>query len=254
MLIPLRDDNLIRQTPVATMTIIGLCVAVFLYQEALPGRGGEIVALGFGMIPSVLFGTNQLDPGIPHVAPWLTIFTSMFLHGGFLHIAGNMIYLWVFGRAMENALGPVRFVLFYLLCGVAAALTQAFIESNAEVPMIGASGAISGVLGGYLLLFPRARVLVLFFWGLITTFNLSAKALLLWWIAIQLLSLFLSAKGEGGVAWYAHVGGFVAGLLLVHLFRPRRPPLMPIPPTSTWYDPRKSPWGRGTGGRRGPWG
>ena len=254
MLIPLRDDNLIRRPAVATVTIIGLCVAVFLYQETLPGRSGEAFALGFGMIPSVLFGTNQLDPRIPTIAPWLTIFTSMFLHGGVLHIAGNMIYLWVFGRAMESALGPVRLTVFYLLCGVAAALTQAFIEADAEVPMIGASGAISGVLGGYLILFPRARVLVLFFWGLITTFNVSAKALLLWWIALQLVSIVISGPQEGGVAWFAHIGGFVAGMILVHVFRPSRPPLIPIPPTSTWYDPRKGPWGRRPGERRGPWG
>ena len=250
MFIPLRDDNLIRRLSVATIGIIALCVVVFLYQETLPERGAEAFALGYGMIPSVLWGTDQLNPGIPTVAPWLTIFTSMFMHGGFLHIAGNMVYLWAFGRAMEEALGPVRFVLFYLVCGVAAAMTQALVEADAAVPMIGASGAISGVLGGYLLLFPRARVQVLFVWGLVTMLNLPAKALLLWWIAIQLISIFLASSEEGGVAWYAHIGGFAAGMVLIHLFRPSRPPPAPIPPTSTWYRPPGGPWGR----RRGPWG
>ncbi|HEX9461704.1 MAG TPA: rhomboid family intramembrane serine protease [Alphaproteobacteria bacterium] len=253
MLIPLRDDNVTRRPPSATTGIIGLCTAVFLYQISLPGRGSEIVALGYGMIPSVLFGTHHLSPAIPTVAPWLTVFTSMFLHGGFLHIAGNMLYLWVFGRAVDDALGSIRFVVFYLICGVAAAMTQAFVEPDATVPMIGASGAISGILGAYLVLFPRARVLVLFFWGLITPLHLPAKVLLLWWIVVQVASILLSSRGEGGVAWYAHIGGFVAGMILIYLFRPRRfPPAQspPLPPSQfprRWNSP--SPWGR-----RGPWG
>jgi membrane associated rhomboid family serine protease len=205
------------------------------------------------MIPSVLFGTHHLSPAIPTVDPWLTVFTSMFLHGGFLHIAGNMLYLWVFGRAIEDALGSVRYVVFYLVCGVAAAMTQALVEPDATAPMIGASGAISGILGAYLVLFPRARVLVLFFFGLITMLNLPAKALLLWWIFMQLVSILLSSKEGGGVAWYAHIGGFVAGMVLIFLFRPRRfPPAQSPPPRSSpfparWNSP--TPWGR-----RGPWG
>jgi membrane associated rhomboid family serine protease len=245
MLIPLRDDNLIRNRPAATIAIIAACVVVFLFQLSLTGRGQRILALGYGMIPSVLFGTQRLSAAVPHAPPWLTILTSMFLHGGFLHIIGNMVYLWVFGQAMEDALGSVRFVIFYLLCGVAAALTQAFVEPAAAVPMIGASGAISGVLGGYLVLFPRARILVLLIWGLITPLNLPAKALLLWWIAIQVISILISTQEEGGVAWYAHVGGFATGMALVWMFRPQR---LPQARTSPWT--RTSPWGR----RRGPWG
>ena len=244
MLIPLRDDNLISRRPVANIAIIAACVAVFLFQLTLTEHGQRVLALGFGMIPSVLFGTRHLSSAIPTVAPWMTIFTSMFLHGGFLHIIGNMIYLWVFGQAVENVLGPLRYTMFYVVCGIAAALTQAYVDPSASAPMIGASGAISGVLGAYLLLFPRARVSVLFFWGLITTLNLSAKVLLLWWIAIQVISVLISPRQEGGVAWYAHIGGFVAGMALIWIFRPTQ-----LPPrrASTWARP--SPWRR-----RGPWG
>lgn len=245
MLIPLRDDNLISRRPRATITIIAACVAVFLFQLTLGDRGQQVLALGYGMIPSVLFGTRHLSPSIPSAAPWMTIFTSMFLHGGFLHIIGNMIYLWVFGQAVEDVLGSIRYFIFYIVCGVAAALTQAFVEPDASMPMIGASGAISGVLGAYLVLFPRARVLVLLFWGLITTFSLSAKMLLLWWIAIQIISIFLSPTEEGGVAWYAHVGGFFAGMAIMWIFRPTQLPPRRVPA----WGPRPSPWRR-----RGPWG
>ncbi len=249
MLIPLRDDNVTRTRPPATMAIIAICTAVFLYQLSLSRRADEILALGYGMIPSVLLGTNHLNPGIPTVDPWLTIFTSMFMHGGFLHIAGNMLYLWVFGRAVEEALGSVRYTIFYLLSGVAAAMTQALIESDSTMPMIGASGAISGILGAYLVLFPRARVLVLFFFGLIMPLHLPAKALLLWWIVLQVVSILIANPAEGGVAWYAHVGGFVTGMVLVSLFRPSRPAPVRIPPTSPWYRPPSDAWRR-----RGPWG
>jgi len=245
MLIPLRDDNLIRNRPVGTIGIVAVCAVVFLFQLTLTGRGARLFAFGYGMIPAVLFGTERLSAAIPHVSPWATIVTSMFLHGGWLHIIGNMVYLWVFGQAMEDALGSARYVVFYLVCGIAAALTQAFVEPAATVPMIGASGAISGVLGGYLVLFPRARVLVLLIWGLITPITLSAKMLLLWWIAIQVISILISTQEEGGVAWYAHVGGFATGMALMWLFRPRR-----LPPARDAAWTRASPWGR----RRGPWG
>lgn len=243
MLIPLRDDNLTRRPPVVTIAIIAACTAVFLYQLTLSHRGDEAFTLGYGMTPSVLFGTHRLGRSIPTVAPWLTILTSMFVHGGILHIAGNMIYLWVFGPAVEDALGSVRYLVFYLVCGVAAALTQAFVEADATVPMIGASGAISGVLGAYLVLFPRARIRVLFFFGLITTLYLPATVLLLWWIGMQVLSILLAGAEEGGVAWYAHVGGFVTGMALVWIFRPTRLSFQ-----------RSPPWGRPSPRRRGPWG
>lgn len=246
MLIPIRDDNAVSRRPRATIAIVAACTVVFLYQLTLSDHGQRVFALGYGMIPAVLFGTKHLSASIPTVAPWMTIFTSMFLHGGFLHIIGNMVYLWVFGQALEDALGSARYVLFYMACGVAAALTQAGVDPSATSPMIGASGAISGIMGGYLLLFPRARVLVLFIWGLITPLNLPAKALLIWWIAIQVISILISTREDGGVAWDAHVGGFLTGMALVWMFRPTRLPAR-----------RASPWDRAPGlwrRRRGPWG
>jgi membrane associated rhomboid family serine protease len=147
-----------------------------------------------------------------------------------------MIYLWVFGNNIEDEMGHVRFVVFYLLCGVAAAMSQALVEPDAAIPMVGASGAISGVLGAYMLLHPHARVTVLVVYGLITTINLPAVAVLGWWIVIQLINLFIADPGQGGVAWYAHVGGFVAGLVLVPVFRRRTA-------RAGWNDRRRGPWG-----------
>lgn len=236
MLVPLRDDNPTVRTPVVTIAIIAVCVLVSLTQLTLSERGEEVLVLGFGMIPSVLFGSQSLADEIPTIDPWLTIMTSMFLHGGLLHLAGNMIYLWVFGNNIEDAMGHVRFILFYVICGAAAAMAQAFIEPDSSLPMVGASGAISGVLGAYLVLHLHARVLVLFVYGLVTTVTLPAMAVLGWWIVVQLVNVMLAEPGQGGVAWYAHIGGFVAGLALVHLFRDRQAP----------------PGGRGD--RRGPWG
>jgi membrane associated rhomboid family serine protease len=232
MLLPLRDDQLQLRPPAVTIGIIGACTLIFLYQMGLNPRQQQILALGYGLIPSVLLGTNDLAPSIPTVEPWLTVFTSMFLHGGVLHLVGNMIYLWVFGRSIEGALGHGRFLVFYVLSGVAAAMAQTFMEAGSELPMVGASGAISGVLGAYFLLFPRARVRVLFFYFLITTINLPAKALLAWWIVVQLGSILLGDQEQGGVAFYAHIGGFIAGMAMVPFFRPWRAAVE-----------RRGPWG-----------
>jgi membrane associated rhomboid family serine protease len=232
MLLPLRDDQISYRPPAVTTAIIAACTIVFLFQLTLPPRAQQALALGYGLIPSVLLGTNQLSPSIPTVAPWLTVLTSMFLHGGWLHLGGNMVYLWVFGRSLEGALGHARFLVFYLVCGIAAATTQTFMEADSELPMVGASGAISGVLGAYLMLFPHARVRVLFFYLLITVLNLPAKWLLLWWIVVQFGSILLGDQEQGGVAFYAHIGGFAAGMALVWLFHP----------------------GRAVARRRGPWG
>lgn len=235
MLIPIKDENPTARAPVLTVGIIAVAVLVFLYQLTLPERAGEAFILGYGMIPAVLFGTRQLVAGIPTVDPWMTVITSMFLHGGILHIAGNMVYLWVFGNNIEDAMGHVRFAIFYLLCGAAAAVTQAFVEPNSAIPMVGASGAVSGVLGAYLVLHPHARVVVLLFYGLVTTFTLPAMAVLGWWIAVQMINVLITEPGQGGVAWYAHIGGFVAGMVLVPFFRRSNVPLL------------------GGARRRGPW-
>lgn len=225
MLIPIRDENPTLRVPVVTVAIIAACVVVSLYQLALSEREEQVFALGFGMIPSVLFGERQLSASIPSVDPWLTVITSMFLHGGLLHLAGNMVYLWVFGNNIEDAMGHVRFVVFYLVCGAAAALAQAYVEPDSSIPMIGASGAVSGVLGAYLVLHPHARVVVLFFYGLVTTVTLPAMAVLGWWIVVQVVNVLIAEPGQGGVAWYAHIGGFIAGMVLILFFRHSHVPL-----------------------------
>lgn len=149
----------------------------------------------------------------------------MFIHGGFLHIAGNMLYLWIFGNNIEDATGRLRFLIFYLLCGVFAAYAHAYMNRDSVTPMIGASGAISGVLGAYLLLYPRARVVTLVFFGFyIRTVEVPAMAVLGFWFLLQFLNALLSRGSTGGVAWYAHVAGFVAGMLLIGLFKRKAVP------------------------------
>jgi rhomboid family protein len=219
-MIPLHDDNPTELTPVITVGLIAACVAVFLWQISL-GRAQPRALMALGLIPAVLLGDAELAPDLAVVPPEATLITSMFLHGGFLHLAGNMLYLWIFGNNVEDAMGHGRFFVFYALCGIAAALAQALPDPASTVPMIGASGAISGVLGAYVLLYPHARVLVGIPLGLIlATVTLKAVWVLGLWFAMQLVSSLL-AGGQGGVAWHAHLGGFIAGLLLVPLFRRR---------------------------------
>jgi membrane associated rhomboid family serine protease len=159
----------------------------------------------------------------PATAPWLTALTSMFMHGSWFHIVGNMWFLWVFGNNVEDSMGRVRFLVFYLLCGLAAALAQVATDPASAIPMVGASGAISGVMGGYLVLYPQVRVFCLVFLGFfVTSIALPASMMLLYWLALQFVSGLAAFGGEGGgVAFWAHVGGFVAGLILVKLFAQR---------------------------------
>src|SRR5438046_4972201 len=164
-MIPLRDDNPTTIKPVVTVALIVVNAMVFMYQLSLEPKQGELFVYEFGAIPAVIFGSGNLPPeveAIPEtIPPVLTIFTSMFLHGGFMHLAGNMLYLWIFGNNIEDAMGHARFLVFYLVCGLLASLSHAFSNLGSEIPSLGASGAISGVLGAYLLLYPRAQVLVL---------------------------------------------------------------------------------------------
>ena len=218
-MIPLHDDNPTRLTPFITVGLIAACALVFFWQLSL-GKNGQAGVLALGIIPAVLFNHAQLPPGLDIVPAWTTMFSHMFLHGGWMHLLGNMLYLWIFGNNIEDAMGHKRFIVFYLICGVAAALMQALPDTHSTVPMIGASGAISGVLGAYLLLFPRARVLVLVPLGFyITTLRLQAGVVLLFWFVLQIVSNLLSAGQQGGVAWGAHIGGFIAGMLLIPVFK-----------------------------------
>jgi membrane associated rhomboid family serine protease len=221
--IPLRDDNPVYSTPVMTYALVASCIVVFLWQVSLGPVDFNRAIFTLGVIPAVLFGHAQLPPEVAVVPPTATVFTSMFLHGGWLHLAGNMLYLWIFGDNIEDRMGRARFLVFYLVCGVAAVLAQALPAPETRVPMVGASGAISGVLGAYLLLFPHARVLVLVPFGFILkVIRLPAVWVLGLWFVIQLVSSLMAPAGEGGVAFRAHLGGFIAGLVLVRIFLPRR--------------------------------
>jgi membrane associated rhomboid family serine protease len=218
-MIPLHDDNPTRRTPVVTIALIAICVLVYFWQMSLGPRAGQAAVYSFGFIPAVVFKGASLPAELVRVPVELTLVTSMFLHGGFMHLAGNMLYLWVFGNNIEDVCGHFRFVVFYLLCGLVAAFAQALPNPASEIPMIGASGAISGVLGAYLLLFPHARVRVLvpLFFVFFTT--VRAGWLLGFWFVFQLLNGLGTGQAEGGVAFWAHVGGFIAGLGLIFVLR-----------------------------------
>jgi rhomboid family protein len=226
---PLKDDLPSRSTPVVMVGLILANVLVFIYQAFL-GLGSPREAAGaaqefvleFGLLPCRLTGACLVAGDLP--SPVFTIFSSMFLHGGFFHVAGNMLYLWIFGNNVEDALGHLRFLLFYLTSGVAAAATQTLVAPDSQVPMIGASGAISGVLGAYLILFPHANVYTLvifgFFWRIV---RIPAMIVLGFWMVVQILNGLGSLGAGGGVAWFAHIGGFFAGMILLFVIRPRRP-------------------------------
>lgn len=218
---PLRDDNPPSRPPIVTRAIVVACVLVFFWQFSL-GAGGERMIYALGAIPAVLLGNAQLPPELAIVPPTVTMFTSMFMHGGWMHLIGNMLYLWIFGDNVEDSMGHGRFVAFYLVCGVAAVLAQALPDPGSTVPMVGASGAISGVLGAYLLLYPHARVLVAIPLGFyLHTTRLPAGVVLALWFLLQLVSNAMSAGQSGGVAFRAHIGGFLAGMALIALFKRR---------------------------------
>jgi membrane associated rhomboid family serine protease len=222
-MIPFRDDNPTRITPYVTVAIIAANVAVFMYQLSLSAPAVNRFIYEFGAIPAVVLGTQALPAQIALIPPFLSIFTSMFLHGGFMHIIGNMLYLWIFGNNIEEAMGHARFFLFYLVSGVLASTAHILSNTASTVPSIGASGAISGVLGAYLLLYPRAQVLTLVPLGFfLQLMYLPAWLILGFWFVLQVISGSLGqAELGGGVAWWAHIGGFVAGVLLVGLFKRR---------------------------------
>ncbi len=217
-MMPLHDDNPTEHTPVVTVATIIACVLVFFYQASLPPGPGEAFVYSYGAIPALVFGQAHLPENVVAIPAFATLFTSMFLHGGLMHLLGNMLYLWIFGNNVEDVMGSVRFIVFYLVCGLLAALSHALTDPSSTVPMVGASGAISGVLGAYLLLFPRARVLVLA--PYVGTTYVPAGFVLGLWFVMQILSggASIGSKG-GGVAFFAHIGGFVAGMLLIGLFK-----------------------------------
>lgn len=224
MLLPLHDDNPLRHIrfPYVTVAIIALAVAVFLYQATLDARAGRIFVMSYGAIPAAVFGLAERGAEIAAIPASVTLLTSMFLHGGFMHLAGNMLFLWVLGDNVEDSMGHSRYVVFYLLAGLAAALAHAGLDPASKVPMIGASGAISGVIGAYLILHPKAPIKTLVVRFIV---DLPAWVVLGLWIAFQILNAALAPKGAGGVAWWAHIGGFAAGAILIFPFRKRDVPL-----------------------------
>jgi membrane associated rhomboid family serine protease len=241
--LPLYDDNPSTSIPLVTYTLITACVVVFLWQIGLAPRAEHRVMLDYGMVPAVLFGHAGPVRHLHPVPAWATLFTSMFLHGGWLHLCGNMIYLWIFGKGVESALGPTRFLLLYVICGATAGLTQGAIDPASSVPMIGASGAIAGTLGAYLLLHPRGNVVV-FVWFFVFVRFITVPALILLglWFLLQLMSAL--SPGDAGVAFWAHVGGFITGMLLVpFLRRPGTPMLQPARSASFSVSRRRGPWG-----------
>lgn len=220
-MIPLHDDNPTETTPVVTIALIVACVLVFLYEVSLPPKLSEAFIYRYGAIPAVIFGYAELPSDLVALPAFATLLTSMFLHGGWMHLIGNMLYLWIFGNNIEDVMGHGKFIIFYCMCGVLAALSHALIDPQSTVPMVGASGAISGILGAYLLLYPRAHVLVLIPLGIFTRMMyVPAGFVLGLWFIMQLLSGGMSLGQQGGgVAFFAHIGGFIAGMLLIGLFK-----------------------------------
>ncbi len=213
---PISDENPTHNFPLLTIGFIAINVLVF-FQEVVGPADMASVFNTYGLIPYKL--TNAPIQNYPN------FFTSMFLHGGFMHLAGNMLYLWIFGNNIEDVLGKVRFVMFYFLCGIVAALSHVFADVNSQVPMVGASGAISGILGAYLILFPKAKVKTLVFLGIIFTIaRIPAVVFLLIWIGMQILN---NMAGGEGVAWLAHIGGFIAGAVFILPFKSRRRKIPP---------------------------
>ena len=212
-MIPLKDDNPTSGKPILTYFVIGSCILIFLIQITSQSYKTGQLFYSYGLIPSVLMGNNQLPLDLYAIPSWLTIFTSMFMHGGFIHLAGNMLYMWIFADNIEDDLGPKRFLLFYLLAGVGAAMTQVLIDTQSQVPMVGASGAIGGILGAYLINYPKAKVLVLIPFGFFSQLlKIRALYVLGFWFILQFIS------SGGGVAYAAHIGGFVSGIILILFF------------------------------------
>ena len=218
-MIPIHDDNPIKIIPYITYLLILACVLVFFWELSLAEQL-ERMFYSLGVVPAALVGKGILPAELVVIPVWLSVFTSMFMHGGWMHLLSNMLYLWVFGNNIEDAMGHGRFLVFYLLCGMVAVFSQALPAPESIVPMVGASGAISGVLGAYLLLYPRAQILVAIPLGIMFfTQRISAFFVLLFWFAMQLFSSYVSGEQQGGVAFGAHIGGFLAGMALIPFFR-----------------------------------
>jgi membrane associated rhomboid family serine protease len=254
-MIPYRDENQTQRTPFITMAIIAINLLVWILFQ----RGGQAIAVAtsvcnYGLVPGELTGLFRPgDPGFNMGGGMVCLadpgrqlshlITSMFLHGSWMHVLGNMWFFWLFGNNIEDSMTRPRFIVFYLICGLAAALAQIAANPGSHVPMVGASGAISGVMGAYLILYPRVRVYTLVPLGFfLTTIALPAWVMLLYWAFLQLASGVVSLAGSeiGGVAFWAHLGGFLAGMLLIKVFE--RSDRVAAHQAHTWR-PRRTLWG-----------
>jgi membrane associated rhomboid family serine protease len=219
-LIPYKDDNPTHRLPYVTIGIIISNILIFLLEIISP-PGMEKTVYAYGAVPQYILTFEKFQP----IHPALTVFTAMFMHGGVFHLGGNMLYLWIFGNNIEDKLGHLRFIIFYIFCGITAAYSHALIDPHSLTPMIGASGAISGILGAYLLLFPRAGVYTLIFLGFfVQVVKIPALIVIGFWAIVQFINGLVSTGlvKQGGVAWFAHIGGFLIGLLTIKLWLPRR--------------------------------
>ena len=220
---PIKDDNPTKNKPIITYLLILLNILVFFYEVLLGSQNllNDFI-YDYGLVPLDISNGNRL----------YTLFTSMFMHGGFMHIFGNMLYLWIFGDNIEDYLGHIKFLIFYLFCGICATLIHVFSDVNSTIPVVGASGAISGILGAYLILYPRAKVKLLVWFGIVTILRVRASIVLIFWFVYQFLSVLKSTGEGGGVAWWAHIGGFIAGILIIFLLGKKK-----------LVEKEKGPWG-----------
>ena len=237
MFLPLHDGVPLQhmKTPVVARSLIIACVLVHLVFVFGPLSQDELVG-GLGLIPSVLFGFEALPEGYPFVPVWMTLVTNIFLHGSWFHLIGNMLFLWVFGDNVEDAMGHLRFLVFFVLCGVIASFVHAvasfyvvgagtpesFMLPTPQRPLIGASGGVAGVVAAYVILYPRVRIWALFLGGI--PLRLPAYWAIGFWLAVQLVSAILGS--DEGVGWFAHLGGFIAGAILIPLMRHRYDPVL----------------------------
>ena len=218
-MIPLKDDNPTYRTPIVTYSIIAICVIVFILEISSSSYNNGRLFYSYGLIPAVFTGQATLPDEIAGLPSELTLLSSMFMHGGFMHLIGNMLYMWIFADNIEDEIGPVRFIIFYVLAGIAAALTQVYLNTSSTIPMIGASGAIGGVLGAYIVNHPKAKVLVLIPLGFFSQIiKIPALYVLGFWFVLQFINSSLSSSTGGGVAYGAHIGGFIFGVIAILFF------------------------------------
>jgi membrane associated rhomboid family serine protease len=241
--LPLFDDNPTGRVPIVTWSLIAICAAVFLFQLGLDERGARVFIFSYGAVPALITGSVPRPAALAGLPDLATVITSVFMHGGILHLGGNMLYLWIFGDNVEDSMGPIKFIIFYLACGIAATMAHVAIDPDSVTPLVGASGAIAGVLAAYLMLYPHAHVRVLVVILIFIRFtSFPALAVLAAWLIIQFLSAPASLGDGGGVAYFAHLGGFAAGLILTPFFKRRDQKIFPAKPdTGTFAETGAKP-------------